>query len=380
MRKNVYITATSSYFPNEKVVNDDMELYLGKLGDKPSRLKNIVLRQNGIKSRYYALDKNQQITHTNAEMAAQAINGLFASEEEKNKTRLLSFGTSTPDQWLPSQAAMVHGETFKYPMEIFSAAGVCLTSLNALKVAYMVVAGGWCDNAVSANSELVSPVLLSKLFEKEYDCIAEVAANPILAFEKDFLRFMLSDGAAAVHLQPEKHGDKNLLIDWIEMVSYAGELPACMYMGAEGMPDKSIRSWKNYTADEIGSMSLWAIKQDVKLLNEFAIARFVDAIERAISLHDVDLNKIRYVIPHISSMFFYKKLEDEINARGINLPESKWYTNLTWVGNVGSVAPVAALDELLRTMPIEPGDQIMLLVPESGRFSYGVALLTFEGK
>ena len=116
------------------------------------------------------------------------------------------------------------------------------------------------------------------------------------------------------------------------------------------------------------------------LLNEFTIARFVDAIERAISLHDVDLNKIRYVIPHISSMFFYKKLEDEINARGINLPESKWYTNLTWVGNVGSVAPVAALDELLRTMPIEPGDQIMLLVPESGRFSYGVALLTFEGE
>ena len=78
MKKKVYITATSSYFPNEKVVNDDMELYLGKLGDKPSRLKSIVLRQNGIKSRYYALDTNQQITHTNAEMAAKAINGLFA--------------------------------------------------------------------------------------------------------------------------------------------------------------------------------------------------------------------------------------------------------------------------------------------------------------
>lgn len=380
MNRNVYITATSSYFPNERVANDDMELYLGKLGDKPSRLKNIVLRQNGIKSRYYALDRNQQITHTNAEMAAKAINGLFSSEEEKNKTRLLSFGTSTPDQWLPSQAAMVHGETFGYPMEIFSASGVCLTSLNALKVAYMAVAGGWCDNAVSANSELVSPVLLSKLFEKEYDCIAEMVANPILAFEKDFLRFMLSDGAAAAYLQPKKHRDRNLLIDWIELVSYAGELPPCMYMGAEGMPDKTIRSWKHYSADEIGAKSLWAIKQDVKLLNEFAIARFVDAIERAISLHDVNLDRIRYVIPHISSMFFYKKLEDEINSRCINLPEEKWYTNLTWVGNVGSVAPMAALDELLRTMPIEPGDQIMLLVPESGRFSYGIALLTFEGE
>ena len=42
--KKVYITATSSYFPNEKVENDDMELYLGKLGDKPSRLKSLVIR------------------------------------------------------------------------------------------------------------------------------------------------------------------------------------------------------------------------------------------------------------------------------------------------------------------------------------------------
>lgn len=377
---NIYITATSSFFPNEKIVNEDMELYLGKLADKPSRVKNIVLRQNGIKSRYYALNTNQQITHTNAEMAAKAIDGLFAKSEDMDNVKMLSFGTSTPDQWLPSQASMVHGEAFSHPMEIYSAAGVCLTSLNAFKVAYMAIKSGLADNVVCANSELVSPVLLSKLFQTEYDCMAELEANPILAFEKDFLRFMLSDGAAALHLQPIKAGDKNLKVEWIEMVSYANQHPACMYMGAEGQKDKSIRSWKNYSAEEIVSKSLWAIKQDVKLLNEFAIARFVDAIELAISQHPSDLNKIRYVIPHISSMFFYKKLNEEISRRGINLPESKWYTNLTWVGNVGSVAPFAALDELLRTKPIEPGDQIMLLVPESGRFSYGVALLTYEGK
>ena len=54
----------------------------------------------------------------------------------------------------------------------------------------------------------------------------------------------------------------------------------------------------------------------------------------------------------------------------------KWFTNLTTVGNVGSVAIFAALDELVRTKELNDGDKILLLVPESGRFSYGVVLLT----
>ena len=34
-----------------------------------------------------------------------------------------------------------------------------------------------------------------------------------------------------------------------------------------------------------------------------------------------------------------------------------------------------ALEELMRTKPLKKGDEILLLVPESGRFSYGTALL-----
>ena len=77
-------------------------------------------------------------------------------------------------------------------------------------------------------------------------------------------------------------------------------------------------------------------------------------------------------------MYFYHRLEEGILERNLDLPTSKWFTNLTWVGNVGSVAPFAALDELLRTKPLDKGDQILLLVPESGRFSFGIALLTYK--
>ena len=125
MIQNVYITRTSSFFPNQPVHNEEMEDFIGKIGGLPSRVRPIILRQNGIKTRYYALDRNQQITHTNAQMASMAINKLFQSEKEKEYIEVLTCGTSTPDQLLPSHASMVQGEAFKHPMEIYSLSGVC---------------------------------------------------------------------------------------------------------------------------------------------------------------------------------------------------------------------------------------------------------------
>ena len=77
-------------------------------------------------------------------------------------------------------------------------------------------------------------------------------------------------------------------------------------------------------------------------------------------------------------MYFYHVLAKEIEGRGIDLPTEKWFANLTTVGNVGSVAIFAALNELVRTKELNDGDKILLLVPESGRFSYGVVLLTVK--
>ena len=81
MVKEVYITKIASFFPNSPVGNDEMEDYLGFIGGKPSRVRNIILRQNGIKQRFYALTKNQEITHTNAELASLAIKKMLTSDE-----------------------------------------------------------------------------------------------------------------------------------------------------------------------------------------------------------------------------------------------------------------------------------------------------------
>ena len=52
MSKEVFITTVTSYFPNSPIDNNSMEDYLGLISGVHSRVKNIVLRQNGIKQRF----------------------------------------------------------------------------------------------------------------------------------------------------------------------------------------------------------------------------------------------------------------------------------------------------------------------------------------
>lgn len=379
MEKAAYINSVSAYLPNSPIANEDMEDYIGKIGGNPSRVRSIVLRQNGIKTRYYGLDKNQNLTHSNAELAKEAVCRLFENGSIPDDLTLLACGTSTPDQLLPSHASMVHGELANYPMEIFSSAGVCLTSLQALKICYSNILAGLHQKAVCVASELTSPALVSKFYDPEYEATHDNPdKDPYMAFEKDFMRFMLSDGAGAVLVQDYPEGICPLKIEWVDMISYANELPTCMFMASELQENGRLKSWKEFSPDEIKERAVLVGKQDIRQLKKYIIKYWVDHIETVLAKHHVKAEEIDYIIPHVSSMFFYEKLNDEIAARNIALTKEKWFTNLTSVGNIGSAAIYVGLEELIRTKEIKQGDKILLLVPESGRFSYGTVLLTAD--
>lgn len=376
MSEPVYINRISSYLPNEPVGNDEMEEYLGVVNGIPSRVRPIILRQNRIKTRYYALDKEQNITHTNAELSKIAIYKLGLSHDELSKVQFLTCGTSMPDQLMPSHASMVHGLAFDHPIEIASLAGVCMSGLMALKTAYMSIKSGNSTNAICTASELISPTMLSKFFNEEISHRKLIEEKPYIAFEKDFLRFMLSDGASAMYLSDKIESENSLRIEWIKTYSYANIQPACMYMWAEKEDNGNLLGWKTFTAKEISGRSVWSLKQDVRQLNKYAMLHFVDAVETSFEETDTKCEDITYVIPHVSSMYFYDLLVEEFDKRKINLPTEKWFTNLTTVGNIGSASPFVALEEFNRTRKPKKGDTILLIVPESGRFSCGTALLT----
>lgn len=378
MKRNVYITAVSTYFPNKVVTNEEMEEFLGLIDGKKSRVRSIVLKQNGIKGRYYALDKKGKITHSNAELAGNAILRLLKDFQNAKDYNVLACATSTPDQLLPSHASMVHGFIKGKPLEIYSFSGVCLTSLQALKTCYNSVALGDSNAAICSTSELTSPVFLSRNYDREYELCSDLGKDPYMAFEKDFMRFMLSDGASAALLENTPNGKYNLKIEWIEIQSFANELPTCMFMASELNEDGELKSWKEFSPEEILNRSVMVGKQDIRQLKKYIIDYWVGHIEYCIKKYNINVSEIKYVIPHVSSMFFYDKLNEELINRKIDLTSEKWHTNLTQVGNIGSASILSALDDLIQSDILQKSEKILLLVPESGRFSYGTVLLSVE--
>lgn len=376
MPDSVFITKLSKFLPNRPVGNDDMEKYLGMVDNIPSRARRIVLRNNGIKTRYYAIDESGNFTHNNAEIAAEAVKGLFDSSFNLKDIELLSVGTTSPDQIVPSHASMIHGVLGGNPFESVAFTGACCSGSHALKYGYLSVLSGDKKNAVCVGSEQLSSWMHARNFQTEAHSMSHLEENPILAFEKDFLRWMLSDGAGAFLLEPRPGSGISLKIEWIENTSYANEVDACMYAGASKNESGKLTPWRFMEPGELLEESILTLKQDVKLLNEniiqYGVNFFLD-IRKKRGLKETEFD---YFLPHLSSEFFKNKLVDGLKQNDINIPLEKWFTNLSYVGNVGAASIYIMLEELYHSGKIEKGQKILLMIPESARFSYTYVLLT----
>ncbi len=378
--RHAYITASAAALPNAPVGNDQVEHVLGLIGDKPSRARRIVLRNNGIETRHYAIDPaSGRPTHSNAQLTAEAVRALAQDGFALENIETLVCGTSLPDQIMPGHGVMVHGELGIPACEVVSTAGICLAGMTALKHAWLAVRAGDSRNAVATGSEVCSPVLRGAHFAAENEArVADLAQHPEIAFEKDFLRWMLSDGAGALLLQdtPRASG-RTLRIDWIELSSQAHALPACMYAGAERTADDRLSGWAQHTPEQWAAQSIFAIKQDVRLLNENVVRHTLEIpLARLIARHGLRAQDIDWFLPHMSSHYFRQPIHDCLAGLGLAIPFERWFTNLAEKGNTGSASIFIMLDELVRSGRLAAGQRLLCFVPESGRFSSAFMHLT----
>lgn len=375
---DVFITKASRFLPNDPVENDDMETFLGMVDGKPSKARRVILRRNGIKQRYYALDKDGNVTHTNVQMAANAVRGLLDDQLTIDDIDLLSCGTGSPEQLIPSHGVMVHGELGgKKHMEVVSFAGSCCSGADALKYAYMAVKLGLSKNAVAVASERSSAWMRASYFQKESEQLAQLEDHPMLAFQKDFLRWMLSDGAFSVLLQgkPSASG-LSLRLDWIDITSYANTKETCMYAAADKDADGHVKGWASFPQSEWLTESIFAIKQDTRMLSENIVPLGVQYLIEMGKKHQFTPDDVDWFLPHMSSMFFKDVILEESAKQGFVIPEERWFYNLPKIGNIGSASAFAMLEELMDSGQLKQGQKVLVMVPESARFSYCYFMLT----
>ena len=377
LSREVYITRLARFLPGLPIQNSEIEDYLGMVAGKPSRSKALILRNNGIKERYYAIDKDGNCLYSNAEMTALAVQKLFDEKFSADDLELLACGTTSPDQFLPGHASMVHGIIGGNHMETVGTTGSCLAGFQALKTAFLNIKAGLKENAVATGSEMFSKAFRAENFEEEYKKVDQLEDNPYIAFERDFLRWMLSDGACAAKLESKPDANRlNLRIDWIEVNSYANELKTCMYIGAERQANGDLKGFRQFNPSEWPQLSMFSINQDTKILGDNIIEYGGKFLKDVVAKHQLKNEEIDWFLPHISSMFFWDKTVKEMEKQGFPVAPEKFFTNLPYIGNLGSASFLFIVEELFNSGKLQKGQRILCMVPESARFAYGYAHFT----
>ena len=371
--KEVYITSSGTFLPNKAISNTEMEDFLGRINNKDSRAKERILKQNGITSRYYALNKKQETTHSNAQLAINAVEAaLQKSSLRATEIELLCTGTTQGDLPIPGFASMVHAGLDFNRCEVANFQSVCSSGIMALKNAYAQIKSEEKSNAVCVGSELASRMFKASRFEAQ--------GVDALPFDAEFLRWMLSDGAGALVLQDKKNVNGiSLKIDWIDLKSHANEFPLCMYTGKINNKDEQEKTWLDYTSyEEASKAGAINLKQDTRLLDKViktGVAHYFDLIDQG----KIDSKNVDWLCCHYSSEVFKEPIKELMLKGGGEIADDKWFSNLTSKGNTGSASIFIMLDELMHSGKLKAGDKILCMVPESGRFITSFMQLTVDG-
>ncbi|MCW6036906.1 3-oxoacyl-ACP synthase [Spirulina subsalsa FACHB-351] len=371
--ESAYITSIGKFLPGEPIGNDEMESYLGRIGDRASKVRHRILKSNGIQQRYYAIDLQQKTRYQNSEMAAFAVrDALSYLNLEPHAIDLLACSTTLPDLTVPGFASMVHGELTEFsPLEAISLQGVCCAGVAALNYASSQVQLGKRRNTIAVASELASRLFKSGHFEADQ----RYKNGEKVAFDTEFLRWMLSDGAGAFVIQNTPASEQiSLRVDWIELISHAHHYPVCMYGGTAN--ESAQKSWLDYPSyAEAVQEGAFHLRQDIRRLDE-VIKLGVTGWLKLIEAGRVKPEEIDWLLCHYSSHFFRSKIVDFLEKANCMIPEEKWFTNLYTRGNTGCASIYLMLEELFHSGKLQPGEKIFCFVPESGRYTTAYMMLT----
>lgn len=374
----VYVTATAQCLPGEPIGNDAMADHIGRLTPDAERFGRLILRQNRIRSRYYAIRPDGSSDWTVAKLAGQAVRSLMdGAEIDRRDVGFLATATTQNDLMVPGLASGVHAEAGLPPIEIASLQSVCASSMMALKAAALQVAAGEHRAAIAVGAEFSS-----RYFRPgHYRGTNTVQGDGTLPGDAEFLRWTLSDGAAGLLIEdrPAAHG-LSLRIDWISLRSFADRFDPCMTGGAVRAADGTLMPWSLHeSAAAAAQAGAFQLRQDVDALYRM-LPVWMGEFMRLVDEGKVDPIAVDWFLCHFSAHSLREEMVRIATRAGCMIPEERWFTNIYDKGNVGAAAIFLLIDDLMRSGRLEPGQKILCAVPESGQCVMAYAAMTVVGQ
>lgn len=319
------IASVGSYVPSKVLTNADLE----KMVDTSDEW---ITTRTGIRERHIAA-ADEFTSDLGAEAARRAMQkaGITADQID-----LIIVATITPDMPFPSTACLVQHKIGAKRAAAFDLEAACSGFIYALEIGQQFIMSRTYDTVLVIGAEKLSAITD---WTDRNTCV------------------LFGDGAGAAILQtrPSSHG---LLT---AVMGADGDKSELLFMPAGGSRCPA-------TVETVNSR-LHYLRMEGKETFKNAVQAMQTAATEALQRCEIDITKIKCIIPHQANRRIIDAVGDRLGAK----PE-QLFVNLDKYGNTSAASVAIALDEAVESGRIQRGDLILLVVFGAG-LTWGAAVI-----
>ncbi len=318
------IAGVGSYVPAKILTNADME----KLVETSDEW---ITTRTGIKERHIAA-----ANEFTSDLAAQAARrAMQKARVTADQIQLIIVATITPDMPFPSTACLVQ-DKIGARCPAFDLEAACSGFIYALEVAQTFIMSRTLDTVLVIGAEKLSSIVDWK---DRNTCV------------------LFGDGAGAAILQhrPNSHG---LLT---AVMGADGKKADLLFMPGGGSRCPA-------SAESVASR-MHFLRMEGKETFKNAVQAMQTAAEEAMRRCEVDITKIKLIIPHQANLRIIDAVGERLGARPDQL-----FVNLHKYGNTSAASVAIALDEAVESGKVHRGDLLLLIVFGAG-LTWGAAVI-----
>ncbi len=319
------ISGVGSFVPAKVLSNGDLE----KMVDTTDEW---ITSRTGIKERRLAgAEEFTSDLATQAALRAMENAGVTAAQID-----LIIVATITPDMPFPSTACLVQQKIGARRAAAFDLEAACSGFIYGLEIAMQFIMSRTYDTVLVIGAEKLSSIVD---WQDRNTCV------------------LFGDGAGAAVLQnrPNTHG---LLT---AVMGADGDKSDLLFMPGGGCRCPA-------TADSVASR-LHYLRMEGKETFKNAVQAMQTAAEEALRRCEIDISRIKCVIPHQAN----RRIIDAVGERLGAKPE-QLFINLHKYGNTSAASVAIALDEAVHSGQVQAGDLILMVVFGAG-LTWGAAVI-----
>ncbi|MBM3834520.1 MAG: ketoacyl-ACP synthase III [Verrucomicrobia bacterium] len=319
------IVGLGSYVPERILTNADLE----KTVDTSDEW---ITTRTGIRERRIAAEN--EFTSDIASKAA--LRAMSQAGVTGNQIDLIIVATITPDMLFPSTACLVQQKIGARRAAAFDLEAACSGFIYGLEIGQQFIMSRTYDTVLVIGAEKLSTIID---WSDRNTCVL----------------FGDGGGAAVLQNRPNSHG---LLTACMGADGGKAEL-LCMPGGGSRCPatTQSVANRLHY------------LRMDGKETFKHAVKAMLTAAQEAMRRCEIDITKIKCIIPHQANRRIIDAVGERLGAR----PE-QLFVNLEKYGNTSAGSVAIALDEAVQSGRIQQGDLLLLIVFGAG-LTWGAAVI-----